>query len=317
MRIFPAIPFRFRSGFKAALAAGVLLGAISAMAVGQQPGGSAAPEPEAPPPPPAVLQPLIPSAQLAFLKGFAGQPTKVLMKDKQFHALTKEVIPRSFYHYGHNMFLTETMDMALEDSSLPVQIVDGRYVVVSGYSGPYLRGRGFLWFDTQQGVALGAFYFQPTNGEPTPTLTVFSRQLTDTVLTMGQLPAAFQEEVDVWTLAAGIPLVTPRYFIPEDGKKYALLHDEDYCAHPPNTPAPPEDVCEQLNANAAEADMDAAYFMKETGNAADATAYRLLPEQITWIGMRERTCGAGLACRVEITRRRTAVLINRPVQRRR
>ncbi len=265
------------------------------------------------------MQPLIPSAQLAFLSGFAGQPTKVLMKDKQFRALMKEVIPRSFYHFGHNMFLTETMDMALEDSSLPVQVVDGRYVVVSGYSVfpyPRLRGRGFLWFDMQQGIALGVFYFQPSNGEPTPTLTVFSKQLTDTYLTMGQLPAAFADELYAWVGPAGIPLVTPRYFIPENGKKYALLHDEDYCAHPPNTPAPPQILCEQLNADAAEADMDAAYFMQETGNAADATAWMLEPEQVAWIGLREQTCGAGLACRIAFTRRRTAVLIHRPVRRR-
>lgn len=43
--------------------------------------------------------------------------------------------------------------------------------------GPCLRGRGFLWFDLDEGIVLGGFYFTPTNGEPTPTLTVFSRQL--------------------------------------------------------------------------------------------------------------------------------------------
>jgi uncharacterized protein YecT (DUF1311 family) len=64
-----------------------------------------------------------------------------------------------------------------------------------------------------------------------------------------------------------------------------------------------------MNAEAADADMDAAYFMQQTHNAADATAYMLGPDQVAWIGVRERTCGSALSCRIRITRERTRVLV--------
>jgi uncharacterized protein YecT (DUF1311 family) len=64
-----------------------------------------------------------------------------------------------------------------------------------------------------------------------------------------------------------------------------------------------------LNADAADADMNAAYFMSETHNQANATAWMLGPDQAAWIGVRERTCGAGLACRIRVTRERTRVLM--------
>lgn len=276
----------------------------------QQPAGaSAAP---ASPPPPVVFNNPIPAAQLAFLSAYAGQPVKLLRKDKQFHALMKLAVPRSEYHYGRDMPLSDAIDMAFDGSKLPVSIVGGRYAIVPGSNGPYLRGRGFMWFDMQTGDALGVFYFQPTNGEPTPTLTVFSRQLTDTSLGISQLPLPFVELLSQWALVAQTPAVTPRYFIPENGKKYVLVHDEDYCDHPPNAPAPAAGICEQLNADAADADMNAAYFMKETHNAADATAWMLGPDQVAWIGFRDRSCGLGLPCRIAMTRQRTRVLMGRP-----
>jgi len=71
-------------------------------------------------------------------------------------------------------------------------------------------------------------------------------------------------------------------FHPRNGRKYVLLHDEDYCAHPEIAPAQPDGGCDQLNADAADADMNAAYFMQETGNLANATAWMLGP--IRWRG---------------------------------
>jgi hypothetical protein len=67
-----------------------------------------------------------------------------------------------------------------------------------------------------------------------------------------------------------------------------------------------------MNANAADDDMDAAYFMQKTGNNANATAWMLGPDQIEWLGMRDRSCGAGLACRIRITHERTRVLMGHP-----
>ena len=257
------------------------------------------------------LQHVIPQAQLAFLNGYAGRTTKQLLKDKQFHAVMKEAVPRTEYHYGRDMPLADAVDMALRGSPLPVNIRDGRYVTVSGMQGPYLRGRGFLWFDLETGVALGGFYFTPTNGEPTPTLTVFSRQLKQTTMMLGQLPREFVDDLSQWSAVAGIPSITPRYFIPENGKKYVLEHDEDYCWHPEGTAAPPQDQCMQANLDAANADMDAAYFMQETHNAANATAWMLGPEQTAWLAVRARRCAGpdGLGCMVRMTRERVRVIM--------
>ena len=49
----------------------------------------------------------------------------------------------------------------------------------------------------QEGIGLGAFYFHPTNGEPTPVVNVFSRQVTkEMLLDWSELPPAFAEELD-------------------------------------------------------------------------------------------------------------------------
>jgi uncharacterized protein YecT (DUF1311 family) len=60
--------------------------------------------------------------------------------------------------------------------------------------------------------------------------------------------------------------------------------------------------------------LNAAYFMHLTGNASDANAYMLNSEQAAWLALRERTCAGpnGLACRIQITRQRTAVLTGHP-----
>lgn len=277
---------------------------LSLCAAAQQP---AAPPPDAPPP--LVHQSPLPATQLAFLGGYAGQPVKHLRKDKQFRALMKLAVPRTEYHYGRDMPLSDAIDIVLDSSSQPVSVADGRYAVVAGGPGPYLRGRGFMWFDMQQGDALGVFYFQPTNGEPTPTLTVFSRQFNGTDLDMSQLPEGFAVALRQWSLIEHLPVVTPTYVIPENGKKYVLVHDKDYCAPAPGTSAPATGVCEQLNANGADADMSAAYFMQETHNAANATAWMLGPDQVAWISLRERSCGLALPCRIAMTRARTRALL--------
>jgi uncharacterized protein YecT (DUF1311 family) len=127
---------------------------------------------------------------------------------------------------------------------------------------------------------------------------------------MGQLPIAFQQDLAQWMLVAGPRLISTRYFIPENGKKYVLVHDEDYCAVPDGALATSQDRCDAMNAEAADVDVNAAYFMAETHNAANATAWMLGQDQVAWIGIRDRTCGvAGLACRIRITRQRTRALL--------
>jgi uncharacterized protein YecT (DUF1311 family) len=272
---------------------------------------AAAQHADAPMPPPlAVFQNAIPADQLTFLNDYAGKTAHEIRKDKRFRNLMKQVIPRTEYHYGHDMPLSDTEETMLDGAPLPINIREGRYVMVGSHGGPYLSGKGFLWFDMKEGVALGGVYFHPTNGEPTPTLAIFSRQLKDTSLSMGQLPVAFQQDLAQWILVAGPRLISTRYFIPENGKKYVLVHDEDYCAVPDGALPPSQDRCEAMNAEAADVDVNAAYFMAETHNAANATAWMLGEDQVAWIGIRDRTCGAaGLACRIRITRQRTRALL--------
>jgi uncharacterized protein YecT (DUF1311 family) len=265
-----------------------------------------------PPPAPAVFQNPIPPDQLTFLNDYAGKTAKDIQKDKRFRALMKLAIPRTEYHYGHDMPLAETVETLLDGAPLPIDIRDGRYAMIASHGGPYLSGKGFLWFDMQDGIALGGVYFHPVNGEPTPTLAIYSRQLKDTSLQMGQLPVAFQQDLAQWILAANPRWVSTRYFIPENGKKYVLVHDEDYCGGAVSAPPLSAEKCEEKNAEAADADVNAAYFMAETHNAANATAWMLGPDQVAWIGLRDRTCGADwFACRIRVTRQRTRALLGR------
>jgi hypothetical protein len=303
---FQTFLFKFKAAFVLMLLSPLAFEASSLQA--QAPPGA----PAIPAAPPAVFQNTIPGDQLAFLNDYAGRTTKDIMKDKRFRSLLKLATPRTTYHYGRDMALFYTSETLLEGAPLPIDIRDGRYVMVGSHSGPYLDGRGFLWIDMREGIALGGVYFHPVNGEPTPTLAIFSRQLKQDSLAMSQLPMAFAEDVGRWTAVARVPEISVRYFIPDNGRKYVLVHDEDYCWHPDNTPAPPQNVCGQMNASAADADMSAAYFMKETLNAANATAWMLEPEQIAWIGVRDRTCGfgpVGFPCRIRIARQRTRVLL--------
>lgn len=104
----------------------------------------------------------------------------------------RSVIPDCVFHYGRDMPFVDALDMVLKGSPEPVRIRDGRYLLVSGRMGPYLGGRGFLWIDLQDGMAAGGFYFHPTNGEPTPTVNIFSKQVKDQdSLKLSQLPPAF------------------------------------------------------------------------------------------------------------------------------
>jgi hypothetical protein len=261
--------------------------------------------PPATPLPPAEFLNRIPAGQMAFLNDYANQTTKEIRKDKRFKELLKAIVPRTTYHYGHDLALSDALEDMLDGEPLPVDVEDGRYVTVTSRRGPYLQGRGFVWFDMQEGIGIGGVYFHPVNGEPTPTLAIFSRQLKTDALAWSQLPRVFQQDVAGWSRVSGVPMITVTYFIPENGKKYALIHDEDYCA----PGAGPDDLCQQRNADAADADMNGAYFMDETGHAANATAWMLNGDQTAWIGMRQSTCGAALACRIVLTRRRTIVLL--------
>src|SRR5580658_1992468 len=143
----------------------------------------------------ALFQNPIPGDQLTFFNQFAGTASSDVLRDKQFRKLVRSAIPDCMFHYGRDMPLIDALEMVIKGSSIPVRIRDGRYLTVSGHSGPYLGGRGFIWIDLQDGIVLGGFYFHPTNGEPTPAVNVFSRQVKEDSsvksLNITQLPKPF------------------------------------------------------------------------------------------------------------------------------
>jgi uncharacterized protein YecT (DUF1311 family) len=261
----------------------------------------------------AIFQKPIAADQLAFLKGFAGATSGNAMRDKQFRNVLKSVLPDCMFHYGRDMLLTEAMETVLKDSSAPVRIRDGRYMTVSGHSGPYLLGRGFVWIDLQKGIGLGGFYFHPTNGEPTPTVTVFSRQVKEDALAESELPPAFAADLREWAGSSSVPLLTTRYFIGGSNKRILLEHDLDFCSPTDGSVAPND--CDEANADAADMDLDTAYYLEQIHYATNGTAWMIRGnEQVAWIGVRDRTCGVGpnpLGCRVRMTREHIHVITRR------
>ena len=266
----------------------------------------------------AIFLKPIPADVLAPLKQFDGAPTKTLMHDKQFRKLMHDAIPNCEFHYGRDMPLSDALDMVMQDSPDPVTVRDGRYLTLSGNKGPYLGGRAMVWIDLQDGIVLGAFYFHPTNGEPTPSVNVFSRQVKEKTIAMSQLPPAFVDDLIQWSTQTRIAPVTTRYFLTGLNKKILLEHDEDYCVHADGTVEPANSGCEQMDADAADIDVNAAYYLEQVNYATNATAWMITgADQEAWLQVRMNTCGIGpdpLGCRIRMTRERTHVIVSRPPQ---
>jgi hypothetical protein len=253
----------------------------------------------------------VPAGDLDFLKQLAGANSGELFRDKQFKQLMKGIVPDCTFHYGRDMSLADALDMVFDGSRDSVQLREGRYLMLSGHNGQYLSGRGFIWIDLQDGIGLGGFYFHPTNGEPTPALNVFSRQVKDQDLGLSQLPPAFVDDMTGWAEAYSVPPVLTQYFITGGNKKVLLEHDVDYCSGVDTSGG---GGCEQMNADAADKDMVAASYVDETRHVTNATAWMLGPEEVSWIGMRDRTCGTGpdpLGCHIRMTREHVHVIMRR------
>ncbi len=263
----------------------------------------------------ALFQPLLPSADLAFLKQWDGAPSGDLYRDKQFRHLLKAIVPGWMFHYGRDMPLPDAMDAAMQGSTVPAQIRAGRYVLISGAMGQYLAGRAFLWIDMEDGIGAGGFYFHPTNGEPTPTLTVFSRQVREDALELSQLPPDFAEDMRRWQMATRVPLLSTRYFIGDERRRILLEHDEDFCSYLSGVHGPPTDDCEQLNADAADSDMNTAYYLEQVHYATNATAWMIVgSDQTAFIELRDSRCRRGpdpIACRIRMTREQVHVIVPR------
>jgi hypothetical protein len=226
--------------------------------------------PSLPPLDRAIFQKSITRNQLEFLNDYAGRPAYEVVRERRLRELVNMVVPYTPFHFGLDMPLPNAIEAILSGSPTPVEIREGRYMMVSTQGG---RGaaRGFIWLDMQEGIALGGIFFHPTNGEPTPTLTLFSKQVKQDSVDMGQLPVAFAQDLSQWAAMAGIPPITTRYFINASSEKIVLAHDEDFCRRTEGMPAVPEDVCKQMNANAAEVDIKAAHFLDQTHYASNAT----------------------------------------------
>ena len=174
---------------------------------------------------------------------WAGTTSGELYAYKPFKKLLKVFVPDCMFHYGMDKPLDAALDQLFQGSPYPVQIADNRYLTVYGKDGPYLYGRAFLWVDLQEGIALGAFYFRPTNGEPTPALNVFSREVKDEqLLSPTQLPPAFITALASWSQFTSLPPLMSRYFLTGSNKKILLEHDENLCANSDGSdPLTPED----------------------------------------------------------------------------
>jgi len=263
---------------------------------------------------PAMFLKRIAPVDLAFLKQYAGAPSGDLYRDRQFHKLLGSVLPNCTFHYGRDMPLSEAMDDAIEGSRAPVMVRDNRFVLVSGTMGRILGGRGVLWFDIQEGIGLGAFFFRPTNGEPTPAVNVFSRQVKEDFLALSEMPPDFAQDLGQWSQNAGIPPLTVRYFLTGENRKIVLEHDEDYCLAWDGSRLPPESGCEQETADAADLDLTAAYYTDATHHVTNATAWMMSQDQVAFMDVRERTCGGvldPLGCRIRMTRERIHIVEKR------
>jgi hypothetical protein len=260
----------------------------------------------------------IASDQLTFLNGFAGRPSDKVIRDGKFRKVIQTVVPAVPIHFRvSDEPLAATLETVLQSVPLPVEIRDGRYAMIASRGTPTLRGKGFVWVDMQDGIAMGGIFFYPRNGEPTPTVTVFSNQVSQESLAMSQFPQAFYDDLTNWAAETGVPAVVTRYFINAEGEKVLLQHDEDFCFAAEGNSAPPSGDCDQMNADASEIDMQAAYFLASTGYASNASAQTAMEgEQTVWIHLRDETCNGPdqLPCRIRMTRERTHVLLKQRPQ---
>jgi hypothetical protein len=252
----------------------------------------------------------VPADQLTFLKSLEGKTADAALKDKQLSKLIGALVPGCTFHYGHDMTLEDALDLALKGSMEPVRIREGRYFFMHGAMGPG-GGRGFFWIDMQTGLGVGGFAFHPSNGEPTPALILFSRQIKEPSISMSDLPQALDSDLMAWQHAYGVPPVTARYFIDGTNKRLLLEHDEDFCALPDgSTPAP---GCDEQNADAADLDVVVAYYVDHIHFSPSGTAWKLNEDQMTWIAQHSSRCKAAAnpnACRLRSSREQVRLILH-------
>jgi uncharacterized protein YecT (DUF1311 family) len=218
------------------------------------------------------------------------------------------------FHFHFDMPVFQALQGILGGAGRPVAGHDERYVLLSACDDASCRAAvSFVWVDLQQGLAFSGIAFGPTNGEPTPTLTIFSAQVGDQITKLDQLPTAFRQDLDRWTTEAGLPAVIARYFVNGIGDKSVLPHEEDDCGTPSGL-APHASPCKLVTLKVAEQDLAAVIYLLNR-HFAEGTSSRLLIQasQIKWLESRENACAPlelpeALACRVTQTRARVRML---------
>ena len=277
--------------------------------------------PAAPPYDPSIFGRLIPPAQLAPLLQADNTTVSDVFHDREAHHLIMSAVPGVMFHYGRDVSLPDTVTMELDKSPAIAHVHDNRYVLLTGNdrAHEWMRhdARTLIWIDTKEGIVIGAFFFRPNNGEPGPTVTVFTRQIKQDDIHFSELPPAFLADLNQWQQQSGIPPVLITYFIGDISKKFLLEHNTDLCSTESLTGGYGSD-CEQMNADAADSDLTASLYLDQVNYATNATAWMINnPDQVSWVSYRDNTCMAGanpLACRIRLTRARIAV-VRRPMMR--
>jgi hypothetical protein len=244
-----------------------------------------------------------------------GATVEDVFHDRETRHLIMSAIPNDIFRYGRDVSLPDTITMELDQSPAIAHVRDNRYLLLTGDDRPHqwIRhdARTLIWVDTQTGIVLGAFFFHPTNGEPGPTVTVFTRQIRQEDIRFSELPPAFLSDLNQWEQPSGVPPALITYFIGDIPKKFLLEHDIDLCSTEVLAGGFGSD-CEQLNADAADNDLTASLYLAQVNYATNATAYMIdNPDQVTWISYRDRTClniADPLPCRIRLTRQRIAVI---------
>jgi uncharacterized protein YecT (DUF1311 family) len=290
-----------------ALAAMVVFGTIGrrAGAVGQTPSCG-----------PAITCTALDPSRVAWLKELIGESTHAAALAGHFDDLINDVAPDAVYHLGVDMPFSAALRIVLHGAGEPITARANRYVSLSACDSPACtRARVLLWSDLDTGLEIGAIDFAPSNGEPTPTLTIFSRQVMDAVTRRVQLPAGFIEDLATWSRGSRRRggSTPARYFVNHAGLKTVVMHDEDNC-HGADQSALAATLCASMNLDAADQDVAAAYYVL-LNTFPDGTPMRaaLKTDEDKWVADRRTTCGAGsdgpaIACRIKAARERAGTL---------
>ena len=252
--------------------------------------------------------------RFTWVRDLAGGSSHDATMAGHFPDLIADVSPDVPYHFHLDMALGNALRVVLRGTAEPVVIRVTRFVTLAACDTPTCSGaRGLIWIDTLKGIEIGGIEFAPSNGEPTPTLTLFSKQVQDPVTRRAQLPADFIEDLATWARRSRSRGPAARYFVNGQGLKTVVAHDEDNC-HGADQSSLEGTLCRSQNMDAADQDLAAAYYLLFNSFAEGSTMRAALKtDEDKWVADRRTSCGAGadgptLACRLKTTRDRVTAL---------